>query len=99
MIHDFFNLHKITRDDILRYVLRNTNFCPIEQQIDPLYFEVFEECILNSHTKEIIDQDQEFVFFQKELSKLRRLAPNMKKSEILSLCEELESFAPKTIKV
>lgn len=99
MTEEFISLNKITRDDIFRYVVGNTNYCPIEQKIDPTVFEVFEESIYNTNTKEFVKQDARFVFFQKELSNLRKLSKNMLTKEILSLCEELEEIAPKTIKI
>jgi hypothetical protein len=99
MANDILSLKKVQKEDIFRYVVGNTNYCPIEQQIDPMIFEVFEESIYNGNTKEFIVQDKDFIFFQKELSKLRANAPNMQSREILSICEELEEIAPKTIKI
>jgi len=99
MTNDIFSLKQIRREDIFRYVVGNTNYCPIEQQIDPMIYEVFEESIYDNKTKKFIMQDQEFVYFQKQLSLLRSNAKDMNSSEIFSICEELEEISPKTIKL
>ncbi len=99
MTDEILSLKKIRQEDIFRYVVGNTNYCPIEQQIDPTVFEVFEESIYNGQSKRFVTQDADFVFFQKQLSRLRHNAKNMQSREILSLCDELEEIAPATIKI
>lgn len=90
---------KVSLDDIFEYVVGNSNYDPIEKCIDCSFYEVFDEFIYNNHSKQIIDQDIDFVIFSKHVSRLRSKAKNMSKDEIERICEELEEIAPKYVKL
>lgn len=99
MTDDILSLKKIQSEDIFRYVVGNTLYCPIEQQIDPSVFEVYETCIYNGNTKQFIAQNKEFVNFQEHLSTLKEKAPNMSGVEIQKVSNSIASIAPVTIKI
>jgi len=44
-------------------------------------------------------QDEDYIYFYKEMFKLKRKAVNMRTSEILRLCEEIEEIAPSIVKL
>lgn len=90
---------KVNRDDIFNFVVKNSNYDPIERCIDCKSYEVFDEFIYNNKTKETIEQGQDFVAFSTQVSRLRFNSKKMNIDEILRICEELEEIAPKYIKL
>tara|TARA_B110000285_G_C14797887_1_gene456041 strand:- start:39 stop:338 length:300 start_codon:yes stop_codon:yes gene_type:complete len=96
--HEIKNI-KVNRDDIFNFVVKNSNYDPIERCIDCKSYEVFDEFIYNNKTKETIEQEQDFVAFSTQVSRLRFNSKKMNVDEILRICEELEEIAPKYIKL
>lgn len=96
MIPDIVSI-KIDRNDIFDYVIGNTNYDPIERCIDPTVYEVFDTAIYNHNTKQTFPQDEVYVNFSTQVSKLRSNAKNMETQEILRICEELEEVSPRNI--
>ena len=88
---------KISTNDIFDYVVGNSNYDPIERCIDPTRFEVFDVAIYDNQNKLSLEQDEKFLFFSSEVSKLRSIAKEMDPREIQSLCNELAEVAPTEI--
>jgi len=88
---------KISTNDIFDYVVGNSNYDPIERCIDPTRFEVFDVTIYDNLNKLSLKQDEKFLFFCSEVSKLRFIAKQMNPREIQSLCNELAEVAPTEI--
>jgi DNA-binding Xre family transcriptional regulator len=86
-------------DDIFEYVVGNSQYCPIERQIDHVRYATYDPFIYDSVEKEMIDQEEDYENFSTQLSQLRGNASKMKIDEILRICIELEEIAPKTIKL
>jgi len=96
--YDIVNI-KVSSDDIFEYVVRNSNFCPIEVLIDNQRYAAYDPFIYDSVAKEMIDQDDIYEDFCKQVSHLRSQASEMSGEEIHRICVELEEIAPKTIKL
>jgi hypothetical protein len=88
---------KISASDIFDYVVGNSSYDPIERCIDPTRFEVFDVAIYDNQNKLSLEQDEKFLFFSSEVSKLRSIAKEMDPREIQSLCNELAEVAPTEI--
>jgi len=88
---------KISANDIFDYVVGSSNYDPIERCIDPTRFEVFDVTIYDNQNKLSLKQDEKFLFFSSEVSKLRSIAKEMDPREIQSLCNELAEVAPTEI--
>ena len=99
MIDDIFSLKPILSEDIFRYVVGNTLYCPIEKQIDPKTFEIYDTCIYNGNTKEFVTQSEDFVNFKKHLTLLKQNAPKMGPLEINKVCKSIASIAPTNVKI
>ena len=95
----------INRNDIFNYVVGKSSFDPIEHCIDPTQYEVQEEFIYDHQESKIMGQDEDFIYFNKELAKLRKLvqgkdtAHKIGRAEIIRICKELEEIAPKRVKL
>lgn len=89
----------ISKSDIFNYVVGNASYDPIEKCIDPTIYETYCDFILHhdGDQREYIYQNQEYEYFYKEMTKLKKLSPEMSQGEILRICEELQEVAPKTI--
>ncbi len=89
----------ISKSDIFNYVVGNASYDPIEKCIDPTLYETYSDFILrhDGDQQEYIYQDKEYEYFYKEMSKLKKLSPDMSKREIVRICEELEEVSPRTI--
>lgn len=96
--YDIVNI-KVSSDDIFEYVVKNSNFCPIEVLIDNQRYAAYDPFIYDSVAKEMIDQDHVYESFCKQVSLLREKASEMNGDEIHRICVELEEIAPKTIKL
>ena len=96
---------QINRNDIFNYVVGKTHFDPIEHCIDPTQYEVHEEFIHDSKEGKIMEQEDDFVYFNKEVGKLRNVVQDKEthkkigRAEIIRICKELEDIAPKTVKL
>jgi hypothetical protein len=88
---------KISTNDIFDYVVGNSSYDPIERCIDPTRFEVFDVTIYDNQNKLSLKQDEKFLFFSSEVSKLRSISKEMDPREIQSLCNELAEIAPTEI--
>jgi hypothetical protein len=88
---------KIDQNDIFDYVVGNSNYDPIEKCIDPNLFEVFDVSIYDRKRKEFLGQSEEYRNFCSQVSKLRRNASSMQRSEIIRICVELEEIAPSEV--
>lgn len=88
---------KINKTDIFNYVVGNSNYDPIEKIIDPLLYEVFDVSILDIKKKEFFGQNDKYKNFCSQVSRLRKNAPNMNRSEVMKICTELEEIAPTEI--
>ena len=95
----------INRNDIFNYVVGKSSFDPIEHCIDPTQYEVQEEFIYDHEERKLIRQDEDFIYFNKELDKLRELvrgrdtSHQIGRAEIIRICKELEEIAPKIVKL
>ena len=95
----------INRTDIFNYVVGKTSFDPIEHCIDPTQYEVQQEFIYDHQESKMMGQDEDFIYFNKELDKLRKLvqgedtAHKIGRAEIIRICKELEEIAPKSLKL
>lgn len=89
----------VSRNDIFDYVLSNSVYDPVEKCIDATIYETYVDHIFNIRDQEYVYQDRDYIYFYKELFKLKAKACDMHTSEIIRLCEEIEEIAPKTIKL
>ena len=89
----------VSRHDIFDYVIRNSDYDPIEKCIDPTLYETYSDFILKIDGQDYIYQDEEYNKFYNEMFRLRRKALDMHTSEILRLCEEIEEIAPKMVQL
>ena len=96
---------QINRNDIFNYVVGKTHFDPIEHCIDPTQYEVHEEFIHDSKEGKIMEQEDDFIYFNKEVGKLRNVIQDkqtrkkISRAEIIRICKELEEIAPQTVKL
>ena len=88
---------EIQYEDIFNYVVGNTTYDPIERQVDPQRYEVYDYAIYDHYLKESIPQSEEYYNYTDHLRKLKGKAPNMDNSEIKRICKEIQEIAPKTI--
>jgi hypothetical protein len=89
----------VSRHDIYDYVLGSSDYDPVEKCIDPTLYETYSDFILKIDDQEYLYQDEDYIYFYKEMFKLKRKAVNMRTSEILRLCEEIEEIAPSIVKL
>jgi hypothetical protein len=88
---------KIKKEEIFDYVVGNSNYDAIEKIIDPVRYEIFDCGIYDNKQKKMLKQSKEYEIYCAYVTNLRRDAKEMKKSEILQLCLEIEEIAPKEI--
>ena len=98
MNEEIFHIN-VSRHDIFDYVVSNSVYDPVEKCIDATIYETYIDHIFNIRDQEYVDQDRDYIYFYKELFKLKAKASDMHTSEILRLCEEIEEIAPKTVKL
>lgn len=89
----------VSRHDIYDYVLGISDYDPVEKCIDPTLYETYSDFILKIDDQEYLYQDEDYIYFYKEMFKLKRKSINMKTSEILRLCEEIEEISPSVVKL
>ena len=93
---------QVRKQDILRYVLGDSGYHPIEVSLDENYllderYEVFDAFIYDSSAKKRLVQGLDYINFIKEVDKLRSMSLSggpISKREILSMCVELQEIAP-----
>ena len=89
----------VNKCDIFDYVVGNSHYDPIEKCIDPTRYEVYDYFIYDNQERKRIHQEQDYVIFCYEVTKLKEKTSKMSRKEIESLCEELAEIAPTTIEL
>lgn len=87
----------ICKEDIFNYVVGNSTYDPIEKNIDPTIYEVFDCGIYDNNKKRLVKQDKQYEYYCSQMTQLRKLSKSMEPDEIIRLCEEIEEIAPKSI--
>ena len=90
---------KIERADIFNYVVGNTNYDPIERQIDPEKYEVYDHAIYDHTRKVSIPQSETYHNYMEHLRNLKDKAKDMSAYEITKLCVEIHEISPKNINI
>ena len=98
---------KVDKKDILNFVLAKDNYHPLERSLDRLKgkdhrYETFETFIYDSRHKRKEQQNEDYIFFYKEVCRLRLLIQEGAKvsgNELIKLCEELLEIAPATVEL
>ena len=96
---------QVRKQDILKYVLGESGYHPIEISLDEEYllnerYEVFDLFIYDCSSKKKIVQEVDYINFFKEVDKLRQKVlsgEHISKREIFSMCIELAEIAPKKV--
>ncbi len=87
----------IKYQDIFDYITKRSNYDPIEKQIDPTRYEVFDVSIYD-HTKKLFyPQSEDFLAFCKQVSSLRMNPPDVDSLELIAICKDLLLIAPKEV--
>lgn len=89
----------ICKEDIFNYVVGNSTYDPIEKNIDPTIYEVFDCGIYDNNKKAFVKQDEQYGYYCSQMTQLRKLSKSMDYSEVIKLCEEIEEIAPKSIEL
>tara|TARA_R100000664_G_C2711827_1_gene108343 strand:+ start:113 stop:409 length:297 start_codon:yes stop_codon:yes gene_type:complete len=90
---------KIEQADIFNYVVGNTNYDPIERQIDPEKYEVYDHAIYDHETKVSIPQSETYHNYMEHLRNLKDRVKDMSNHEISKLCVEIQEISPKYINI
>ena len=98
---------KVDKRDILNFAIGEDNYHPLERSLDRLKgkdhrYETFETFIYDSKHKRKQTQNNDYVFFYKEVSALRLLIQRGAKisgNELMKLCGELLEIAPATVEL
>lgn len=85
--------------DIFDYVTRKTDVDPIEKALSKNRFEVFDTCILDTETKDIISQSVEFVTFSSNVGLLRARLSEFGEKYLTDRVKELSELPPFEIKL
>ena len=96
---------QVRKQDILKYVLGESGYHPIEVSLDEDYllnerYEVFDLFIYDCSSKKKIVQEVDYINFFKEVDKLRQKilsGEHINKREIFSMCIELHEISPKKV--
>jgi hypothetical protein len=91
----------ITFDEeiIYAYVTGSTSFHPIERNLDPTVYELFDTYIFHKPTETDIQQSAEYYQFHKFVNDLRKTGEGCQDNELRRLCRELLDFSPLEIKL
>jgi hypothetical protein len=98
---------KLDKRDILNFAIGEDNYHPLERSLDRLKgkdhrYETFETFIYDSKYKQRQAQNADYVFFYKEVVRLRLLIQEGAKisgNELLGVCEELLEIAPSRVEL
>ena len=90
---------KIEQADIFNYVVGNTTYDPIERQIDPEKYEVYDHAIYDHTRKVSIPQSETYHNYMEHLRNLKERAKDMDSFEITKLSEEIHEISPKHINI
>lgn len=85
--------------DIFDYVTRKTDVDPIEKALGKNRFEVFDTCIIDTETKDIIPQSLEFVKFSSNVGLLRTRLSEFGEKYLSDRINELCDLDPIRIKL
>ena len=85
---------KIEQADIFNYVVGNTTYDPIERQIDPEKYEVYDHAIYDHSRKVSIPQSETYHNYMEHLRNLKERAKDMDNFEITKLSEEIQEISP-----
>jgi hypothetical protein len=89
----------ITKEDIFHYVVGISCYDALERIIDPTKYDLRADYIWDKVNGTFIPQESDYVYYMKEVAKLKEFAVKMQTSEIRRLCEELQELSPKEINV
>ena len=90
---------KIRYEDIFDYVVGNTTYDPIERQVDPERYEVYDHAIYDHYLKESVPQSEAYYNYTYHLRKLKEKVGNMSSSEVQRICKEIQEIAPKQLSI
>jgi hypothetical protein len=98
---------KVDKKNILNFVIGEDHDHPLERSLDSIdgkdhRYETFETFIYDSRSKQKQTQNDDYVFFYKEVVGLRTLVQDEAKisgGEILRMCEELAEIAPTSVEL
>jgi len=90
---------KVDPNYIFTYVVGNSMFEPIEKCIDSTRYEVYDSFIYDLKTKDYLNQGEQYQKFYIEVAKLKKMAKEMSRKEIESLCKEIAEIAPEYVEI
>jgi hypothetical protein len=90
---------KVDPNYIFTYVVGNSLFEPIEKCIDSTRYEVYDVFIYDLKTKDYLNQGERYQKFYIEVAKLKKMAKEMSRKEIESLCREIAEIAPEYVEI
>ena len=90
---------KVDPNYIFTYVVGNSLFEPIEKCIDSTRYEVYDVFIYDLKTKDYLNQGERYQKFYIEVAKLKKMAKEMSRKEIESLCKEIAEIAPEYVEI
>ena len=90
---------KVDPNYIFTYVVGNSMFEPIEKCIDSTRYEVYDVFIYDLKTKDYLNQGEQYQKFYIEVAKLKKMAKEMSRKEIESLCREIAEIAPEYVEI
>jgi|TARA_B110000305_G_C19271812_1_gene554854 hypothetical protein len=90
---------KVDPNYIFTYVVGNSMFEPIEKCIDSTRYEVYDSFIYDLKTKDYLNQGEQYQKFYIEVAKLKKMAKEMSRKEIESLCREIAEIAPEYVEI
>jgi hypothetical protein len=90
---------KVDPNYIFTYVVGNSLFEPIEKCIDSTRYEVYDSFIYDLKTKDYLNQGEQYQKFYIEVAKLKKMAKEMSRKEIESLCREIAEIAPEYVEI
>lgn len=85
---------KVCPNDVFDFVVGNTAYDPIEKCIDPMRYEVMNSFIYDRQLRIQLNQSKEYATFCEGVFNLKLYAPNMSRSEIQKVSDELAEIAP-----
>ena len=90
---------KVDPNYIFTYVVGNSMYEPIEKCIDSTRYEVYDSFIYDLKTKDYLNQGEQYQKFYIEVAKLKKMAKEMSRKEIESLCREIAEIAPEYVEI
>ena len=90
---------KVDPNYMFTYVVGNSMYEPIEKCIDSTRYEVYDSFIYDLKTKDYLNQGEQYQKFYIEVAKLKKMAKEMSRKEIESLCREIAEIAPEYVEI